>query len=385
MKKKRLICMLAVLVMLACNLSAPKPAPTPAPPPANSGALILPTATPKAQVTALRPTAASSRPSPTPQRYDLGRLLAQNMVEVSGAHGQSLTKLGLELKSIAYFDLQVEILPGSLFEPLDEKLERMVVRDRAVVDLRPGETLSLELDAAGIEMFKDTPRQADVLTFKGSNLVSPDLKRLLDSPAFAAEDFAIQQFAVWTVTDNPETFSDFTGISSAGFNGQPGSEELARVAGLLTAAGVDPGKYEAVKRISGSYVEAQEVWTYSSSKHGAVVLSAGLPVVFYWGWGAAAYPYLQDFIEAASFELRLDGQPVDVSAARRSLRRCEDGKLCVKWRTLPQTLQPGSHTFSFVETLKQEISDGLDSEGDGRLDVYRPGTVTLPPCELAVE
>jgi hypothetical protein len=55
--------------------------------------------------------------------------------------------------------------------------------------------------------------------------------------------FKVQQFAVWTVTENPSR-DGYTGPSGS-FDGGPTPEEMAQIKTLLTAADRNPADYRA--------------------------------------------------------------------------------------------------------------------------------------------
>lgn len=116
-----------------------------------------------------------------------------------------------------------------------------------------------------------------------------------------------------------------------------------------------------------------------------VILSSGQPVTLYWTWGAASDEYLQDYIDAASFELTLDGEFLDTSAVSPSLGDCRDAPRCATWRLAPVTLGEGAHTVAMTTILSYEITDGLDLDQNGELDTYPAGPWEAPVCEIIVE
>ncbi len=115
-----------------------------------------------------------------------------------------------------------------------------------------------------------------------------------------------------------------------------------------------------------------------------VTVGLDQPVVLYWKWGAASDDYLQDYVDAASFGLRLDGDFLDVSGADQSLDDCEGGR-CVTWRLAPMTLGQGRHEAVMTVTLDREITDGFDFDSNGALDLYGPSVWEAPACEIIVE
>jgi len=116
-----------------------------------------------------------------------------------------------------------------------------------------------------------------------------------------------------------------------------------------------------------------------------VTIGSGQPILLYWKWGAASDDYLQDYVDAATFELRLDGEIFDISAASVSTSTCEDAPRCVTWRLPPMTLGEGAHDVVMTTTLSHEITDGLDLDQNGELDTYPAGPWEAPVCEIIVE
>ncbi len=110
----------------------------------------------------------------------------------------------------------------------------------------------------------------------------------------------------------------------------------------------------------------------------------GQPIVLRWTWLAATDAYRQDYINAASFVMRIDGQEIDISAVSLTLTNDADG-FRVTWRLLPRTFSAGTHQVVPTVKLSRQVTDGFDSDKDGRLDIFDPGTSTLPPCEIIVK
>ena len=73
-----------------------------------------------------------------------------------------------------------------------------------------------------------------------------NLRALVNAPSFAEADFRVQQFAVWTLTDNP-TRTGYVGIGSLGVGSGPDADELAEIKALFKEAGIDPSKYRALR------------------------------------------------------------------------------------------------------------------------------------------
>jgi len=107
------------------------------------------------------------------------------------------------------------------------------------------------------------------------------------------------------------------------------------------------------------------------------------PVVLTWVWRAATEAYRQDYIDAASFSVQIDGQNVDVSSAALALSSQTNG-FFASWSLPPRTFAAGTHQSVLSVTLSRQITDGFDSNNDGNLDTDGPGLTTLPPCDIIV-
>ncbi len=127
-----------------------------------------------------------------------------------------------------------------------------------------------------------------------------------------------------------------------------------------------------------------EVSVYCASfGESPVILESGREVVFLWKWGAASDDYLNVYVDAASFALRMDAELVDISDTSPTFHDCEDVR-CATWRLPAMALDPGAHQAQMTVTLSREISDGFDLNQDGALDTYG-GVWEAPVCEIIVE
>jgi len=107
------------------------------------------------------------------------------------------------------------------------------------------------------------------------------------------------------------------------------------------------------------------------------------PVVLTWGWHAATEAYRQDYIDAASFSIQIDGENVDVSSVAPVLSS-QSNDFSATWSLPPRTFTAGTHQTILNVTLSRQITDGLDLDNDGNLDLYGPGLTTVPPCDIIV-
>jgi hypothetical protein len=74
-----------------------------------------------------------------------------------------------------------------------------------------------------------------------------DLIRLLTEPSFSGQEFRVQQFAIWTITDNPGRYG-YVGLSRFGISGTgPSDEEMELIRQLFTSAGIPLEHYQALQ------------------------------------------------------------------------------------------------------------------------------------------
>ncbi|MEW6092983.1 MAG: hypothetical protein AB1531_03355 [Chloroflexota bacterium] len=114
-----------------------------------------------------------------------------------------------------------------------------------------------------------------------------------------------------------------------------------------------------------------------------VYINDGQPVNLYWRWGAATDEYRQEYIDAASFSLLVDGQLMDISSADQDFEPCYGGP-CITWRLPAITLENGEHKVEMTTKLEKQVTDGYDFDENGELDVYGPGEWT-DTCMIAVD
>lgn len=161
--------------------------------------------------------------------------------EIAGA---GLMELTVTLKSLRDEPLEVELLPGTLFQPDDTTVQRMVVRESVRFTLmEAGLPVIRVVPAACANMSKGTPGEKDRFRPTAARL-SGELQRLTSLPDYTRAGFRVQQFAVWTVTDNP-TREGYTGIGIFLSGSGPDEEEFSKIRALLEKAGLEPSEYQA--------------------------------------------------------------------------------------------------------------------------------------------
>jgi hypothetical protein len=167
------------------------------------------------------------------------------LIEVNACGAGSLEVIELSLTSLSDVSLQIAILPGIVFKAQSTSVQSMVVIAEEMVLLSPFETLeSIEVNAACYNMQLGMPGESDVLTLE-MTLVGGDLIKLLNLPDFQKETYRVQQFAIWTITDNPER-GEYVGIGYWGMGSGPSDEELDRIRVLFEEAGITISNYQAL-------------------------------------------------------------------------------------------------------------------------------------------
>jgi hypothetical protein len=202
---------------------------------------FAPESTPAAEPTE-RPIEPETEPPP-PLEMELADAIAAGLVAMT-AEGMNLQELALGLDSLADEALQVQVPPGTLFKPRASETQSMVVITETSIYLAPGEHVDFVLDVACAAMNKGTPGSSDRFTL-ATKPASSDLRKLVGSPGFADAGFRVQQFAIWTITNNP-TRSGYVGLGTFGIGSGPSSAELREIKALFKAAGIDVTKYRAL-------------------------------------------------------------------------------------------------------------------------------------------
>jgi major membrane immunogen (membrane-anchored lipoprotein) len=172
----------------------------------------------------------------------------QGLLDVSAYGTDSLDEITLHVTSKSGKPLRVTITAGTIFEPGQSSVQSMLVTVGRKILLDPFESISLEIDAACGNMERSQPGEDDSLTLK-SITSRQDLSLLLSLPDFASEPFRVQQFAIWTITDNP-TRNGYTHLTSGLFDywgSGPSDEEIQEIKVLFQEAGISLNKYQALR------------------------------------------------------------------------------------------------------------------------------------------
>jgi hypothetical protein len=193
---------------------------------------------------ALRPGETPATPEPTPRTIELTAAIEEGAITIK-VRGDGLQAIDLTITPSIEDDMEVVVEPGTRFAPGATGTQVMVVIEEARIEVRGGFEVDWELDVACGEMNDATPTADDGFTLV---LEEPpqDLVNLLNAAGFLEESFRVQQFAIWTITDDPAPGA-FMGLSSPSASGGPSTGEITRIKALFDAAGIPLGSYRATK------------------------------------------------------------------------------------------------------------------------------------------
>ena len=105
------------------------------------------------------------------------------------------------------------------------------------------------------------------------------------------------------------------------------------------------------------------------------VLSAGDYIDIYWAWFAGTPQQVQDHIEAAAHELRINGTQIPVLPTHR--RPIQAGLNVVYWYVPYGPLPAGEYEITYVVTWSRQIFDGTDNFGPGTDRPFEQETCTF--------
>ena len=199
-------------------------------------------------------------------KIELSEAEAQGLVRVK-ASGRGLVWLKIELESLSDLPLEIEIVPGTIFEAQSARTQNMVIRERKVVYLEPKEIKILELLAACINMRRDVPDEHDSFTIRETltpeKLLSTSelhLMELLHHPEFLEETFRVQQDAIWTITENPSDRTQYVRIGYIENMTYPSTTEMCRILTLFEDVGIPIEEYNALHNLTCEVCRGYDLW-----------------------------------------------------------------------------------------------------------------------------
>lgn len=163
-------------------------------------------------------------------------------VVIATITGNGLSQIKISLKPNIEVNYEVIIEPGTMFISGTEGVQNMVVRQEQIVYLKPNLEISLDLDVSCANMTLKEPTYSDLFSIS-EEPINEDLLRLLRSEKFSTLDLTIQQFAIWTVTDNPYDMYSYTGITLGDSTERPSEQVINLIRTQFEQAGIDTTKY----------------------------------------------------------------------------------------------------------------------------------------------
>ncbi len=194
---------------------------------------------------AASPTPLPPAPPAAATSVELGQALAEALAQAT-ITGQGLERIDLILESLSAQPLEITIQAGTIFLAQTGGTQNMVVRRSQTVELpSQGSRQTLTLSAACASMELDAPGESDHFAVSTAP-VPEDLIKLLNLPAFLEEPFRVQQFAIWTITDNPPR-GGYVGLGYYGVGSGPSDEEMQAIRALFQQAGIPTEQYQALQ------------------------------------------------------------------------------------------------------------------------------------------
>lgn len=137
-------------------------------------------------------------------------------VVVLGA--QRLDEVVVEIHNLDYTPLRISIMPGTVFSTGNLDYQRMGVVGQIIVTLGVGESRSIVVPVACLDMELKQPEPG--MVFQGGlEFLGPgpaNMARLTATPEFQDATFRIQQFAIWTLIAAPASRDEYQGIIGLG-------------------------------------------------------------------------------------------------------------------------------------------------------------------------
>ncbi len=183
--------------------------------------------------------------SPPEVEIDLVAAQEQGLVSVSAAGRSAINFLSLSLASHSDDPLKITILPGTMFVAQTAGVQDMMVITKKTLSLSPhGSFEDVTVDTACANMTLDVPERADSLVLS-TGAIPEDLAKLLALDDFQIATDLVQQFAVWTITDNPAR-DGYVGIVSNGSGSGPTDEQIEQIKELFSLAAIPLDRYQAL-------------------------------------------------------------------------------------------------------------------------------------------
>jgi len=180
-----------------------------------------------------------------PRRIDLQEAIQLGLLSAD-VRGVSLESIEVEISLEVDESIELSILPGTTFLAPSPDLQTMVVRRQVFIFLEEKDEASLEVSVACANMRLEAPSGGETYIVE----IEPpaeELRKLMGLPEFQDSAFRLQQFAIWTITDNPAR-NQYVGLGTGGEGSAPSSTELQTIAGWFEAAGISLDSYPALRK-----------------------------------------------------------------------------------------------------------------------------------------
>lgn len=175
------------------------------------------------------------------QSMTLNEALTEGVV-VATITGRGLFQVDISIKPKVEENFEIIIEPGTMFISTSADVQNMIVREEQIIYLKPDLEIGLELEVSCANMHLDQPDYSNTFTVS-SEPATGDLQRLVALTDFSFLDLVLQQFAIWTITDNPVTPYDYVGIDTGGDTRFPQENEIETMKSLFIEAGIDLANY----------------------------------------------------------------------------------------------------------------------------------------------
>lgn len=178
-------------------------------------------------------------PLPIPQEpvpaYDgaLLDLVAAGKIEASVA-GSGIQYVTLTLRNLTAERIRVHIPPGTFFASNSDSAQSMVATAQQETYLEPNQETGISVSTACANLPLHIPDSENTFTIAAT---PPHAELAQLAPLLANESYAVQQAAVWIITDDANF--DGLGILVQGSSRVIGWDDAARAMQILDLAGVD--------------------------------------------------------------------------------------------------------------------------------------------------
>jgi hypothetical protein len=181
-----------------------------------------------------------------PRQIDLREAIELGLLTTE-VRGVSLERIEVEFEVSAELEdsIEMSITPGTMFLAPSPDLQTMVVRQEIIMFLNPKQELSVELKVACANMTLKAPEGGETYIVQ----IEPpaeELRKLLGLPEFQDSSFRLQQFAIWTITDNPSS-GGYVGLGVGDQGSPPSRDELAQIRQWFEQAGIEVANYSGLR------------------------------------------------------------------------------------------------------------------------------------------